>query len=188
MSFVGRIISRAKEITAVTNPTISSYKRLTPGYEATVNVSWALRNRSAMIRIPSTREEGTRLEFKSPDPTCNPYLALLLTLTAGLDGIEKKIEPPNSMDESIFNMEGSRRKQLMIENLPGTLINALEFTRNSGFVKSTLGDHIFNTFVRSKNGEWSQFCASVTDRKPVSILNSTERNFSVEFPKHNEST
>jgi glutamine synthetase len=86
-----------------------------------------------------------------------------LSLAAGLDGVEKEIDPPYPLDEDIFKMKGSRRKQLMIENLPGTLINALEFTRNSGFVKSTLGDHIFNTFVRSKNGEWSQFCASVTD-------------------------
>jgi len=128
-----------------------------------VNISWALGNRSAMIRIPSTRGEGTRLEFRSPDPTCNPYLALAVTLAAGLDGMEKKIEPPNSVDENIFNMKGLRRKELMIENLPGTLINALEFTRNSEFVKKTLGDHIFNTFVRSKEGEWSEFCASVTD-------------------------
>ncbi|HPA00291.1 type I glutamate--ammonia ligase [Mesotoga prima] len=163
LSFVGGIISHAKEITAVTNPTINSYKRLTPGYEAPVNISWALGNRSAMIRIPSTRGEGTRLEFRSPDPTCNPYLALALTLAAGLDGVEKRIDPPNPVDESIFKMKGSRRKELMIENLPGTLINALEFTRNSEFVRSTLGDHIFNTFVRSKEGEWSEFCASVTD-------------------------
>jgi len=163
LNFIGGLIFHAKEITAVTNPTINSYKRLTPGYEAPVNISWALGNRSAMIRIPSTRGEGTRLEFRSPDPTCNPYLALALTLAAGLDGIEKKIEPPNPIDENIFNMKGSRRKELMIENLPGTLLNALEFTKNSEFVRTTLGEHIFSTFVRSKENEWNDFCASVTD-------------------------
>ncbi len=163
LNFVGGLIFHAREITSITNPTINSYKRLVPGYEAPVNISWALGNRSAMIRIPSTRKEGTRLEFRSPDPTCNPYLALALTLAAGLDGIEKGIEPPVPIEENIFNIKGSRRKELMIESLPGTLWQALEFTKNSEFVRDTLGKHVFDTFMRSKESEWSEFCASVTD-------------------------
>jgi len=163
LNFVGGLIFHAREITSITNPTINSYKRLVPSYEAPVNISWALCNRSAMIRIPKTRKEGTRLEFRSLDPTCNHYLALALTLAAGLDGIEKGIEPPVPIDENIFNMKGSRRKELMIESLPGTLWQFLEFTKNSEFVRDTLGKHVFHTFMRSKESEWSEFCASVTD-------------------------
>lgn len=163
LSFIGGLIAHAREITAITNPTVNSYKRLLPGYEAPVNISWALGNRSAMIRIPSARDEATRLEFRSPDPTCNPYLALALTLAAGLDGIEKKIVPPNPVGENIFNMKGSRKKQLMIENLPQSLWHALESTRESELVKNTLGEHVFSTFVRSKESEWNEYTASVTD-------------------------
>jgi len=162
LNFIGGIIAHAKEITAITNPTINSYKRLLPGFEAPVNISWALGNRSAMIRIPSAREEATRLEFRSPDPTCNPYLALALALAAGLDGIENKITPPNPVDENIFDMKGSRKKQLMIDNLPQSLWHALEYTKVSEFVKGVLGQHIFSTFIRARESDWSEFGAAVT--------------------------
>jgi glutamine synthetase len=162
LNFIGGIIAHAKEITAITNPTINSYKRLLPGFEAPVNISWALGNRSAMIRIPSAREEATRLEFRSPDPTCNPYLALALALAAGLDGIENHITPPNPVDENIFDMKGSRKKQLMIDNLPQSLWHALEYTKVSEFVKGVLGQHILNTFIRARESDWNEFSAAVT--------------------------
>lgn len=163
LNFIGGLISHAKEITTITNPTVNSYKRLLPGYEAPVNISWALGNRSAMIRIPSARGEATRLELRSPDPTCNPYLALALILAAGLDGVERKLTPPNPVDENIFNMKGSRKKQLAIENLPQSLWHALQHSKSSELVSETLGEHVFKTFVRTKENEWNAYSGAVTD-------------------------
>ena len=123
--FIGGIIRHMKGMTAVTNPLVNSYKRLVPGFEAPVHIAWSGTNRSPLIRIPSTRGEGTRIELRCPDPSANPYLALAVCLRAGLDGIVNKIQPPASVDCNIFAMSEEEKKKLGIEAIPGTLIEAV---------------------------------------------------------------
>ena len=161
--FIGGIIKHAKEITLITNPTVNSYKRLVPGYEAPVNIAWSAKNRSALIRVPAARGKGTRIEYRSPDPTCNAYLALAVMLAAGLDGIEKKIMPPNPVDANIFEMDEAEKAQHKIESLPGSLKEAMDIARESELVKETLGDHVFQKFMEMKEKEWKSFSISVTD-------------------------
>ncbi len=161
--FIGGLIEHARAITALTNPTINSYKRLVPGYEAPVNVAWAVGNRSALIRIPQARGEATRLEYRSPDPSCNAYLAFALILSAGLDGIKKGTLPPKPINKNIFKMSPSQRKTNKIKSLPLSLQEALRIARRDELVVETLGKNLFNTFLRMKNEEWAEFTKSVTD-------------------------
>ncbi|MCD6462743.1 MAG: type I glutamate--ammonia ligase [Thermotogae bacterium] len=161
--FIGGIIKHAKEITLITNPTVNSYKRLVPGYEAPVNIAWSAKNRSALVRVPAARGKGTRIEYRSPDPTCNAYLALAVMLAAGLEGIEKKIMPPNPVDANIFEMDELEKAQHNIESLPGSLKEAIEIARESELVRKTLGDHIFEKFIEMKEKEWKAFSIAVTD-------------------------
>lgn len=161
--FIGGIIKHAKEITLITNPTVNSYKRLVPGYEAPVNIAWSAENRSALIRVPAARGKGTRIEYRSPDPTCNAYLTLAVMLAAGLEGIEKKIMPPNPVDANIFEMDELEKAQHKIESLPGSLKEAIEIARESELVRKTLGDHIFEKFIEMKEKEWKAFSIAVTD-------------------------
>ena len=122
--YIGGILKHAKAITRIANPTINSYKRLVPGYEAPVYISWSATNRSALVRVPAARGNSTRAEFRSPDPMCNPYLTFAAMLTAGLDGIKNKIEPPESTNMNIYHMSEDERKKLGIEMLPGSLIES----------------------------------------------------------------
>lgn len=161
--FIGGIIKHAKEITLITNPTVNSYKRLVPGYEAPVNIAWSAENRSALIRVPAARGKGTRIEYRSPDPTCNAYLTLAVMLAAGLEGIEKKIMPPNPVDANIFEMDELEKAQHKIESLPSSLKEAIEIARESELVRKTLGDHIFEKFIEMKEKEWKAFSIAVTD-------------------------
>jgi len=161
--FIGGIIKHAKEITLITNPTVNSYKRLVPGYEAPVNIAWSAKNRSALVRVPAARGKGTRIEYRSPDPTCNAYLALAVMLAAGLEGIEKKIMPPNPVDANIFEMDELEKAQHNIESLPGSLKEAIEIARESELVRKTLGNHIFEKFIEMKEKEWKAFSIAVTD-------------------------
>ena len=161
--FIGGIIKHAKEITLITNPTVNSYKRLVPGYEAPVNIAWSAKNRSALVRVPAARGKGTRIEYRSPDPTCNAYLALAVMLAAGLEGIEKKIMPPNPVDANIFEMDELEKAQHNMESLPGSLKEAIEIARESELVRKTLGDHIFEKFIEMKEKEWKAFSIAVTD-------------------------
>ncbi len=170
--FVGGLLAHAREITAITSPTVNSYKRLVPGYEAPVNIAWSKANRSALIRIPAARGRSTRVEYRAPDPSCNAYLAFAVMLGAGLDGIEKKIEPPLPIEENIYSMSEEKRAQFKIDSLPGSLKEALDETRRSDLVREILGEHIFKKFIELKRREYRDFSISVTDWEIRRYLNS----------------
>jgi glutamine synthetase len=160
--FIGGIMEHMRSIVAVTNPLVNSYKRLVPGYEAPVYIAWSARNRSPLIRIPEARGTSTRIELRCPDPSCNPYLALAAILTAGLDGIENKIEPPPSVDKNIFEMTDSQRKKYGIRSLPGSLKDAIDELSSSKLAKEALGEHIFEKFIKAKNEEWDQYRTNIS--------------------------
>ena len=159
-SYIAGLLKHAQEITAVTNQWVNSYKRLVPGHEAPVYVSWARRNRSTLVRVPMykpEKEEASRVEFRSPDPACNPYLAFSVMLAAGLEGIEKEYELPEPVEENIYRMSEEKRRELGIASLPGSLIEAIQLTEKSKLVRKTLGDHVFNSFIASKKVEWDDY-------------------------------
>ena len=163
--YIAGIMRHAPEITAVTNQWVNSYKRLVPGYEAPVYVSWARRNRSAMVRVPMYKpgkERATRIEFRSPDPSCNPYLAFAVMLGAGLEGIEKKYQLPEPIEEDIFEMNPAERRAHGITDLPGNLYAAILETEKSDLVRKVLGDHIFNKFIENKKIEWDAYRTHVS--------------------------
>lgn len=163
--YIAGVLRHAPEITAVTNQWVNSYKRLVPGYEAPVYVSWARRNRSAMIRVPMYKpgkEEATRIEFRSPDPSCNPYLAFAVMLGAGLEGIEKKYELPDPIEEDIFEMNPGERRAHGITDLPGNLYAAILEAEKSELVKKILGEHVFNKFIENKKIEWDRYRTHVS--------------------------
>lgn len=161
LNFVAGVLHHAKAITAITNPTVNSYKRLVPGYEAPVYIAWSYRNRSPLIRIPARRGIGTRMELRSPDPSCNPYLALAVILKAGLDGIKKNMMPPPTVDQNIFEMDEEAREQAGIESLPGTLREALRELRQDEVIIEALGPHIFDRFMHAKRMEWNSYRSRV---------------------------
>ena len=159
-SYVAGLLKYAPEITAVNNQWINSYKRLVPGYEAPVYLSWAKRNRSDLIRVPEYRpgrEKATRIEFRSPDPACNPYLCFSVMLAAGLKGIEEGLEPPEPVEENVYEMSEKERKARGIYTLPASLADAIALTEKSELVKKALGDHVFNAFIQNKKIEWDQY-------------------------------
>jgi glutamine synthetase len=163
--FIAGLMRHAKEITLITNQWVNSYKRLVPGYEAPVYISWALRNRSDLIRVPMYKpgkEEATRIEYRAPDPACNPYLAFAVILSAGLEGIEKKYPLPDPVEENVYHMSDEERKARGIESLPGSLIEAIEITEKSELVKKALGEHVFTNFIENKRIEWDNYRRQVT--------------------------
>lgn len=160
--FIGGIMKNMKSITAITNPLVNSYKRLVPGYEAPVYIAWSTRNRSPLIRIPAARGEATRLELRCPDPSCNPYLALAAVLSAGLDGIENKIQPPAPVDRNIFEMGEEQRLAEGIESLPGSLKEAIDEMEKNEMVRQVLGDHIFTKYIEAKKKEWDQYRTKIS--------------------------
>ncbi len=163
--YIAGLLRHAPEITAVCNQWVNSYKRLVPGYEAPVYVSWARRNRSAMIRVPMYKpgkETATRIEFRSPDPSCNPYLAFAVMLGAGLEGMEKQYELPDPVEEDIFEMNPAERKAHGITDLPGNLYAAILATEGSELVRTVLGDHMFNKFIENKRIEWDKYRTHVS--------------------------
>jgi glutamine synthetase len=164
-SYMAGILKHSKEITSITSQWVNSYKRLVPGYEAPVYISWARRNRSALVRVPMYKpgkEKATRMEFRSPDPACNPYLAFAVMLAAGLKGIEKGYELPPPVEEDIFEMSEASRKKHGIDSLPGSLAEAIQLTEKSELVKETLGDHIFQKFIENKKIEWDHYRTHVS--------------------------
>jgi glutamine synthetase len=163
--YIAGLMRHAPEITAVCNQWVNSYKRLVPGYEAPVYVSWARRNRSAMIRVPMYKpgkENATRIEFRSPDPSCNPYLAFAVMLGAGLKGIENKYELAAPVEEDIFEMNPAERKAHGITDLPGNLYIAILTTEKSELVREVLGDHVFDKFIENKRIEWDSYRTHVS--------------------------
>jgi len=161
--FIGGIIKHAKSITAITNPTVNSYKRLVPGYEAPVNIAWSLGNRSALIRVPNARGMATRLEYRSPDPSCNPYLAFSVLIAAGLEGIENKITPPEPVDKNVYRLNKKEREFFDIKTLPKSLEKAIYEVENDPLIKDVLGEHVFNKFIKMKQKEFEEFSIYVTD-------------------------
>jgi glutamine synthetase len=159
--YLGGVLKHAPAITAITNPTINSYKRLVPGYEAPVYISWSAKNRSALIRVPSARGNRTRLELRNPDPSANPYLAMAVILSAGLDGIRNKIEPGNQVVENVFAMTSEDRLSRGIESLPGNIIEAINNLKEDKLIRETLGNHIFSHFVKAKEIEWNVYRTQV---------------------------
>jgi len=160
--FIGGIMKHIRSMTAITNPTVNSYKRLVPGYEAPVYIAWSSKNRSPLIRIPSARGTATRLELRNPDPSCNPYLALAAILSAGLDGIEKRIEPVPPVNGNIYEMTNEQRAEEGIDSLPESLERAVYELEKSQFMREVLGDHIFEKFVLAKKEEWEAYRKTVS--------------------------
>lgn len=165
MQFIGGLLKYAPEFTAVTCQWVNSYKRLVPGYEAPVYLSWAQRNRSDLIRIPMYKpgkEEATRVEYRSPDPACNPYLAFSVMLAAGMAGVEEKIIPPEPVEENVYKMGPAEREKRGIRQLPGSLMEAVQLTEKSKVVREALGDHVFNRFLENKKVEWDNYRIQIT--------------------------
>ena len=158
--FMAGLLRHAAEITAVTNQTVNSYKRLVPGFEAPVHISWARNNRSGLVRVPIPKrqnESATRLEYRSPDPACNPYLAFSVILAAGMRGIEEQYELPTEADANLFEMDDEMLAKLGIAQLPQSLSEALTVMEGSALVAEALGDHIFEWFLRNKRDEWRDY-------------------------------
>lgn len=160
--FIAGVLAHIKAITAVANPLVNSYKRLVPGYEAPVYISWSASNRSALIRVPKARGMGTRVELRSPDPSCNPYLEMALCLAAGLDGIKKKMMPPEGITANIYAMDKAERRAKGIENLPDTLEEALKEFQADPFVKEALGEHIYEKYLEGKLKEWEDYRTKIS--------------------------
>ncbi len=162
--YIAGLLNHIKEITLVLNQWVNSYKRLVPGYEAPVYICWARRNRSALIRVPMYKpgkEKATRIELRSPDPACNPYLAFSCMLHAGLKGIEEKYELPEPVEKDVYHLTPEERDQLGIQELPGSLIEAIELAEKSELLKEALGEHIFNELITSKKIEWDEYRVKV---------------------------
>jgi len=164
--YIAGLLNHAPEITSITNQWVNSYKRLIPGYEAPVYLSWARRNRADLIRVPEYKpgkENATRVELRSPDPACNPYLTFSVMLAAGLEGVEKEYEVPDPVEENVYEMTEEERQRRNIGTLPGSLLEAIKLTEESEVVQKALGDHVFYAFIKNKKIEWNQYRAQVTD-------------------------
>jgi glutamine synthetase len=163
--FIAGLLRHAPEITAVTNQWVNSYKRLVPGYEAPVHVAWARNNASVIVNVPQSkrdRAESTRIEYRAPDPACNPYLAYACILTAGLRGIEEGYELP---EEATGNLHAKAPEDLEaqgIRSLPGNLNDAVDLMATSELVREALGDHVFGFFLRNKRQEWAEYKTQVS--------------------------
>ena len=162
-AFMAGLLAHVRGFTAVTNPLVNSYKRLVRGYEAPTYVAWSSSNRSSLIRIPASRGVGTRIELRSPDPCCNPYLALAVCLAAGLDGIARFMTPPSEVTENLYEMDEAGRRAKGIEDLPGDLNEALELMQQDSLVMDTLGPHVGQAYLDSKKAEWEAYRAHVSD-------------------------
>lgn len=161
--YVGGLLAHARAFTAVTNPTVNSYKRLVPGYEAPTHLAWSMQNRSPLIRVPARRGVGTRCELRSPDPSCNPYLAFAVMLASGLDGVKNQTAPPEPVAANVYTMSARERSRLKIRSLPADLGEAVSMLEKDDVVKAALGAHITEQFVAAKRQEWQEFIAQVHD-------------------------
>jgi glutamine synthetase len=164
-SYIAGILKHAAEITAVCNQWVNSYKRLVPGYEAPVYICWSRRNRSALVRVPMYKpgkEQATRVELRSPDPACNPYLAFSVMLAAGLEGIEKGYELPAEATDNIYEMTDAERSKAGIQSLPEDLHQAIDVAEGSELLKKALGEHVHEYFIRNKKAEWSSYKKQVS--------------------------
>lgn len=169
--FLNGILEHARAITAIGNPTVNSYKRLIPGYEAPVYIAWANKNRSPLVRIPAAEEVTTRLELRSADPTANPYLLLAATLKAGLNGIKEAKMPMEPVTSNVFEMSEEKRKELGIKPLPTTLHNAIKAFKADKLIQEALGEHLTKSFIDSKELEWARYTQSVSEWERQRYIN-----------------
>jgi glutamine synthetase len=163
LAYIGGLLEHARGFAALTNPLVNSYKRLVPGYEAPVNVAWSMRNRSPLIRIPDRRGTGTRCELRMPDPSANPYLALAVQLAGGLDGVRRKLTPPDPVNKNIFEMSFRERRKYRIDELHRDLHEALECLEKDPVIRDALGEHIYERFVEAKREEWQDYIGTVSE-------------------------
>lgn len=164
--FIAGAMKHAREICAITNQWVNSYKRLVPGYEAPVYIVWGQKNRSALIRVPMYKpgkEKATRIELRFPDPACNPYLAFSVMLAAGLEGIENKYPLPEPVELDVYHLTDEERGKMGIKTLPGSLLEAIQEAEKSEFLKNTLGEHVFSKFIENKKIEWDKYRMQVTN-------------------------
>lgn len=155
--FIAGIIEHIKGITLLLNPTVNSYKRLVPHHEAPVNIAWSFANRSPLIRVPSSRENGTRIELRSPDPSANPYLAFAAILMAGLDGIKRNLTPPPPLTDNLYEMSEEERQKNGVDSLPADLGSAINAFKNDPINKEILGDFAYEKFIQAKEKEWIEY-------------------------------
>ena len=161
--FIGGLMKHMKAITCITNPTVNSYKRFVPGYDAPVYMGWSSKTRGPLIRVPSGRGENTRIELRSPDATANPYLALAVLLMAGLDGIKNQIMPPDCIDENIQKMSSERREELGVQELPRSIKEAVEELEKDELIQEVLGKDLAHKIIKAQKKEYKAYCMQVTD-------------------------
>jgi glutamine synthetase len=162
--FMAGILEHAEALTVLVAPTVNSYKRLVPGYEAPVYIAWAPLNRSALCRVPMFQDpQNARFEYRCPDPSSNPYLALTGIIAAGMDGIDRGLELPPPVNKNIFKLTAKERLKLQIKDLPGNLFQALTFLKEDRVLQEALGPHIYNHFIKIKEAEWLEYSTQVTD-------------------------
>jgi glutamine synthetase len=157
MYFIGGVLKHAPSFSAITNPTINSYKRLVSGYEAPVYIAWSEKNRSPLVRIPAKRGSSTRVELRNPDPSCNPYLALAVMIAAGLDGIKNKISPPAAVNKNIYAMSEEEMRENCIYSLPTSLEEAIKELEKNPVIATALGEHVYHRFIEAKKIEWDKY-------------------------------
>ncbi|MCD7980711.1 MAG: type I glutamate--ammonia ligase [Clostridiales bacterium] len=169
--FIGGLMKHVYGMCAVTNPLVNSYKRLVSGFEAPVHIAWSVKNRSPLIRIPSVREGGMRVELRSPDSAANPYLVLALCLAAGMDGIRNQILPPPSIAKNIYDLSEEECEKLGVNKLPANLKDALDAMEKDDFVRGVLGEHISDVYLKAKKKEWDTYCRTVSEWELAEYLN-----------------
>jgi glutamine synthetase len=162
LHYIGGLLEHAKGFCAITNPLVNSYKRLVSGYEAPTAIAWSEKNRSPLVRVPATRGVGTRIELRMPDPSCNPYLALAVMLRAGIDGIDRKLDPGPPVNKNIYKMSHRERRHLRIDDLPANLSDALAELEKDDVIRDTLGEHILMHFLEAKREEWDEYIRHVS--------------------------
>jgi glutamine synthetase len=164
--FLGGQLKFVREISGVLSPTVNSYKRLVPGFEAPVYICWARRNRSALVRVPEYfpgNEKATRYELRCPDSSCNPYLAFTVMLRAGMEGVRNKVEPPEPVEEDVYEFDDKKLAKFYIRTLPASLGEAVEELKQSKLARSALGDYVFEKFIEAKSREWDEYRLQVSD-------------------------
>lgn len=161
--FLAGILLHAPAFTAICNPIVNSYKRLVPGYEAPNYVAWSAKNRSPLVRVPAARGQSTRIEVRSPDPSCNPYLAIAAMLAAGLDGIERGMQAPPPVNRNIYRMSDAEKEAIGIVSLPDNLARALERLEGDSVLHEALGEHIISHFMEAKRIEWNVYRTQVSE-------------------------
>lgn len=169
--YIAGVLAHAKNFAAITNPTVNSYKRLVPGYEAPLYIAWSHRNRSPLVRIPAKRGSSTRIELRNPDPSANPYLALAAVLSAGLDGIKNKMQVPEPINSNLYQLSSEEKIEKHVEMLPDNLKEAIDLLKEDELMLKTLGEHAERQFIHAKEREWNNYKTKITEWEITEYLN-----------------